>query len=189
MSPNQSPAAPAAPATQQQLEDQRLQHALALAKDPVAISHLLQDNEGLRTILGTLLLRANNVLILKVNQRRAYFDQIEKKGLVPSFEILQFGKKGDLQILAHWNRPNFAATPAPTAVTPAPDAPSAEAPGICTDCGADPAHPRSEPLPEGAINEKAESAPEVPQGAEDEAPVAPIEGTEVPQMKVGDNEL
>lgn len=177
------PVAPATPAPDTSADDRRLQHAMALAKNPVAIAHLLQDNEGLRTILGTLLHRANNVLILKVNQRRDYFAKIEKEGLVPNFEVQPFGKKGDLQILARWIRPSpIRPEPRPATMAPYPESTA----GHCTDCGADPAHPRSEPLPEGTIPEKAQEAAPEPEA---EVPPTEVEGSAIPQMKVDENEL
>lgn len=83
--------------------------AVPLTHEQLLIQKLSGDLDGMRTLLGTLLWRANGTLIVLNKHRRGYFEQIRKfDGRAPTLNVENFGK-GDLRITAIWDPAEFAA--------------------------------------------------------------------------------
>lgn len=72
--------------------------------EQLLIGRLKQENEGLRALLGTLLYRNNDTLILLRKHREGYFAKVDRHGHPPQLNINHFGKHGDLKIEAVWSQ-------------------------------------------------------------------------------------
>ena len=101
------------------------------------LQNLITENQGLRTVLGTLLQRASDVLIVRRQDRVRYFQNVQQD-LVPSIVVegvqgvqKEQGVKvpydtGDLRVTLKWSHKSSQSKPSSQPVAPDPVGPSVE---------------------------------------------------------------